>query len=295
MLISCTKGSKKKINGCKSLKKDKFTRMKKVGILGCGWLGKAIAKELIKEQFLVYGSVQKKQNIEVLKEMKINPFVISIENNRIVGDLNSFLDLVDIIVIAFPPGIKKDANANYLIRINHLIGSLSKKKKIIFLSSVGVFGSAQGIVNENTTPVPDSNLGEQLFMAEKAVLSINNDKTIIRLGGLVGPGRHPAKMLAGKVNIHSPNALTNLVHQHDVSRFIVSQLNGGHWNMILHCVSPVHHQRSIFYIAECAKNKLRAPKFSNEPSKRNKKIMDTKSGKIFSFKYNLVSCRVEDC
>jgi len=56
---------------------------------------------------------------------------------------------------------------------------------------------------------------EQLFHE-----NTNFQTTVIRLAGLIGPGRNPARFFAGKTNIPNGNAPVNLIHLDDCIGFI---------------------------------------------------------------------------
>ena len=106
----------------------------------------------------------------------------------------------------------------------NMIRLISHYPKILFftlLSSIAVFGAAQGVVNEKSTPLPDSEVGQQLLSAEKLIQTTTHQATLVRLGGLVGGNRHPVKQLAGRTKIPAPKAPTNLVHREDVVRFLM--------------------------------------------------------------------------
>ena len=87
--------------------------MKKIAILGCGWLGKVLAQSLLAQGHHVRGSVTTKSHLEVLRNLGTEPFLIKLTNEAISGNLSAFLEEVDALVIAFPPGRRKDPDANY--------------------------------------------------------------------------------------------------------------------------------------------------------------------------------------
>ena len=269
--------------------------MKKIAILGCGWLGKVLAQSLLAQGHHVRGSVTTKSHLEVLRNLGTEPFLIKLTNEAISGNLSAFLEEVDALVIAFPPGRRKDPDANYANRIRILVSALSKHPhcKLLLLSSIGVFGASQGVVNEKSTPNPEGISGQQLLDAEKSIQNAANPATIVRLGGLVGGDRHPAKQLAGKINIPAPQAPTNLVHREDVVRFLLAIIEEGHWGKTLHCVSPVHHQKADFYTEASKRLNLPLPSFAKTATKRNKKVMDSRSAALFDFSYRLADCGVE--
>ena len=269
--------------------------MKKAAIMGCGWLGKVLAQSLIAKGHHVRGSVTTEAHLEVLSNMGIEPFLIKLDNETITGNLNDFLEGVNTLVIAFPPGRRKNPDANYASRIKLLVEALAKHPscKLLLLGSIGVFGAAQGVVNEKSTPTPDGINGQQLLDAEKSIKNAANPATIVRLGGLVGGDRHPAKQLAGKINIPAPQAPTNLVHRKDVVRFLMAIIEEGHWGKTLHCVSPNHQSRIDFYTEASKRLNLPLPSFAKTASKRNKKVMDSRSAALFDFSYRLADCGVE--
>jgi nucleoside-diphosphate-sugar epimerase len=270
---------------------------KKIGILGCGWLGKALAKELMANSYVVFGSVRTKEKANVISGLGITPFIIHIDNQNIIGPIDSLLAQSEVLLIAFPPGLRHDKDAQYAARIKLIVNHLEKYTniRVILLSSIGVFGQSQGTVSEHDTPKPDTEVGNQLLEAEQHLLSLGSRGSIIRLGGLVGDGRHPAKQLSGKKNIPHPNAPTNLVHQQDVVAFIYHIIEQELWGELFHCVSPVHFSRASFYVEQCTLAGISLPEFDQKETTRNKKVIDAKSKKLLGFAYSFPGCSIQDC
>jgi len=271
--------------------------MKRISILGCGWLGQSLAQTLLNKGYSVKGSATSPENCHKLQLIGVEAYNIHIKNAGVNGDIDSFVSDTDVLITAFPPGVRRNSKTNYPARIQHLLNSISlfPSCNILHLSSVGVFDATQGEVDETSIPQPKTVVGKQLLEAEKNILSLGNRATIVRLGGLVGNKRHPAKQLAGKKDIPAPYAPTNLIHQKDVVDFLTAIVECGFWGHTLHCVSPQHQQREAFYSQECRENNLPIPHFSSEKSERNKKVLDTKSNSLFSFEYQLAGCRLKDC
>jgi nucleoside-diphosphate-sugar epimerase len=269
----------------------------KIGILGCGWLGKALAKELMANSYVVFGSVRTKEKANVISGLGITPFIIHIDNQNIIGPIDSLLAQSEVLLIAFPPGLRHDKDAQYAARIKLIVNHLEKYTniRVILLSSIGVFGQSQGTVSEHDTPKPDTEVGNQLLEAEQHLLSLGSRGSIIRLGGLVGDGRHPAKQLSGKKNIPHPNAPTNLVHQQDVVAFIYHIIEQELWGELFHCVSPVHFSRASFYVEQCTLAGISLPEFDQKETTRNKKVIDAKSKKLLGFAYSFPGCSIQDC
>ena len=210
--------------------------MKGVSILGCGWLGQAFAQSLLTKGYVVAGSVRSQEKANALAKIGVTPHILTVENEGIIGDFDAFIKDADVLIVAFPPGVRRNPNADYAARIAHILTAISSYPNcnILHLSSIGVFGASQGEVYETTVPISTTLVGVQLLAAEKSSLAHGNRSTVVRLGGLVGDGRHPAKQLSRKRDIPAPDAPTNLVHQLDVVRFLTSIIEGGFWGYTLH-------------------------------------------------------------
>ena len=111
---------------------------KKISIIGCGWLGKAIAKVLLNEGFVIDGSTTQKDNLIELKSMGINPHQIQLSNDGVFGKLLPLFEEASIVILAFPPGMRRNLNADYAARVNHVLKAIPKHfdGKIIHLSSI---------------------------------------------------------------------------------------------------------------------------------------------------------------
>ncbi len=93
---------------------------------------------------------------------------------------------------------------------------------------------------------------------------MNNNKfqtTVIRFGGLIGPGRHPVNFLSGKKQIKDPNAPINLIHQEDCIGIILKVLEEEAWGTIINAVSPKHPDREHYYTEVANLKNLALPEF----------------------------------
>ena len=79
----------------------------KVSILGCGWLGFPLAKKLIEIDFEVKGSTTSENKLDLLKSNNIEPFLITISEDKITGTISEFLYDSEILIINIPPGLRK--------------------------------------------------------------------------------------------------------------------------------------------------------------------------------------------
>jgi len=149
---------------------------KKIGVIGCGWLGLPLAEKLLKEGYNVNGSTTSDQKLEILEVKGINAFKISITEKSIDGPILKFLKDCSVIIINIPPGLRGEgAKENYVSKIGLLHKALVKSniKKVLFVSSTSVYGNVAGNVNEETKPKPRTASGKQILECEQLLSLIH--------------------------------------------------------------------------------------------------------------------------
>ena len=245
----------------------------RIGVLGCGWLGLPLAKSLIKNNYTVYGTTTNKSKLELLSAENINPFFLHIKKDGILGDIGKLLENLDILIINIPP---KNKIANeYSIKIRHLSDAIKKSNlnKVIFISSTSVYGDKQGKISANTIPIPSSKSGYNLVETEKIIKTIFST-TILRLGGLIGSERNPAKILSSKKIVSNPNSPVNLIHLSDCVGIIKCIIKKEKWGKTYLGVSPYHPSREFYYNAQCVKLGINKINFHKNFDQSNKEIND---------------------
>lgn len=253
--------------------------MKKIAILGCGWLGFPLAKKLIEKNFEIAGSTTTLEKIDVLKKTGINPFLISVSENEITGDVSGFLNNASILIIDIPPKLRRLKPENFIKKIEIMIPFIEKSmiRQLIFISSTSVFADNNAVINQFSIPNAASESGKQLLETEKLLQKNPNfATTIIRFGGLVGFDRHPAKMLSGKSNVQNPEAPINLIHQQDCISIIESVLEKDYWNQTINAVAPFHPSRKDYYVKKALEFGLLKPTFDHSKISVGKTVLSDK-------------------
>ncbi len=236
-----------------------------ISVLGCGWYGKALAISLVQKGIVIKGSATSTEKLEQLASAGISPFLVQFGADREQFD-QAFFDC-DILVVSIPPKFRKGETADYLPKIRRMISVILKYqiKKVIYISSTGVYGDRNHEVDELNDPQPDTESGNLLSEAETLFRNETSFKTaIVRFGGLVGPGRHPGRFFAGKTDIPNGMAPVNLIHLQDcigISTAIIEKDAFGH---TFNAVTPDHPQKADFYKEAALKAGLIAPEFIRE-------------------------------
>jgi len=236
-----------------------------VSILGCGWYGKALAKMLLKNGLTVKGSSTSEGKLGSSQAIGIRPYLIKFEAEDELIDPDFFN--CDILLVSIPPKLKAGEGDYYLHKIRRIIKSCVKYaiRKVIYISSTGVYGEYDCNVDELNEPRPDTPSGLVLLEAEALFQEEHSFKTtIIRFGGLIGPHRHPGRFFAGKTNIPNGLAPVNLVHQSDCIGITMAVIEQNAFGYLLNAVSPDHPSKSDYYSEMSVKADLPIPEFINE-------------------------------
>ncbi len=181
----------------------------KISILGCGWLGLPLAKRLLEEGHFVKGSTTRRDKLNQLTQAGITPYEIKLYVEGVQGDITSFISDAEVLIIDIPPGLRSDPEANFIGRIGRLQDYIQKSgvEKVLFVSSTSVYEDAEGFpeYTEENPANAMSNTSRQLRSAEERLKESNSyQTTVIRFGGLFGPGRHPVNYMAGKTDLKNP-------------------------------------------------------------------------------------------
>jgi len=276
--------------------------MTQISILGCGWLGLPLAKVLLENEFSIKGSTTSNDKLSMLKNSGIQPYLISVSEDEIVGNISDFLENSKILIIDVPPKLRGSSTdpssalrMTFVSKIRNLIPFIEKSsvENVIFISSTSVYGDTSTAlsVTEETKTYPDTESGRQLVESEQLLQSNPNFKTtILRFGGLIGEDRHPIKFLAGRTNIENPNAPINLIHQDDCIGIILeilrqAQNDNLERNETFNAVAPFHPSRKEYYSQKAIEFNLPLPKFNSETLTFGKTIVSSKVETILGYTF----------
>ncbi len=279
--------------------------LKKVAIIGCGWAGKALAKSLTQGGIHVVATTRSRDNFPNLVEVGCEPIEFELPLNA--GNECNWLDGSDAMIIAITPQFKQGAH-DYNVKVSQLTDLAVQHgvKHVVLLSSTGVYQGTADQVTEVTALDLSINKVALLAQAEQAVLSsvtkppaiekdADNSKrqhqqaTVLRLAGLVGPNRHPARFMSGKQGVANANTPINLVHLADVVgaiRLVLSRAVGRKSAEVYNVVSDTHPTRRDFYQLACQELSLEVPAFSEEQESSKRVVLGDKiqhAGLVLSY------------
>jgi len=239
---------------------------KTASILGCGWLGLPVAKQLIENGYKVKGSTTRQERVVELESAGVKAYVLKAE--RGLWNEESLKDFLssDVLIIAIPPGTKKNPESTHAIEITHILQYIQQHsisiQKIIYISSTSVYKNENRLVVEADIQEEDDAENKILAHAEKAIQESGiKQRIVLRMGGLTGYDRMLARFFAGKVDLKGWNEPVNLVHRDDAVGCILFVLEKEIEEEVLNVCSPEHPSRKDFYTTLCANKGLQQPLF----------------------------------
>lgn len=237
----------------------------KISILGCGWYGLELAKELLKNGYIVKGSTTTPDKLAILQQAGILPYLINFTPEEDNVDYEFFN--CDLLIISIPPKRSTAEQHTFLSKIKQVSKAAvnGNVPNIIFISATSVYGDYNKEVNEQTTPYPETESGKAILAAERTLTAIPDFiTTIVRFGGLIGPGRDPGRFFAGKSAIPNGKAPVNLIHLSDCIGLTLRIIEKQAFGYIFNACATDHPTRSIFYTAAAARSGLELPQFKDE-------------------------------
>ncbi len=204
----------------------------------------------------------------MLTSLGFEAYLLQLDSTGFRGDISGFLRGLDVLVFNIPPGIRKNPGNNYVGRVDHLMKAIRRAAlpRLIYISSTSVYGRQQGVVDETNLPEPDTESGRQLLEAEARVWQdhVSRSTLIVRLGGLLGPDRHPATTLSGRAGLTGGGDPVNLIRRHEAVHLLRLALERSDWEGLVNAVHPEHPTKAIFYGREARRLGLEPPLYENE-------------------------------
>ena len=256
--------------------------MKRICIIGAGWLGAELAKSLKAKGFYVIGTTRNSVKYKAIQGDFNKLFLFDFTESYLFPPIK-----IDVIVFTIPPSTTDLFIKHAFYLLTH-IQKVNPEVECIYTSSISVYGNTEGLVTEDSPLQPETDNSLKIVKLEKFISEEFQKYSILRLGGLVGGARHPVKFLQGKLKVKKPYSPVNLLHRYDAVGFIVSLIvkkKRGIYNLC----SPSHPTKKEFYSALVEQFDLKSIIF-NESDKQIGKIVTCKTVEQsgFEFKYQSV-------
>lgn len=252
--------------------------MKKVAIIGLGWLGMPLALSLAARGYQVLGSKTTPDGVEAARMCGIESYPLVLEPQMACdSDAQDALFNVDALILTLPARRSGDGEGFYFQAVQQVVDTALAYgvARIIFTSSTSVYGESDGTVTEASPLVPVTGSGRVLKELESWLHGLpGTEVDIVRLAGLVGPERHPGRFMANKTQLTNGHSGVNLVHLDDVIEalnLLLQAPQGGH---LYNLCAPGHPARADFYPQMARQLGLTPPQFVSEHQTGSGKLVD---------------------
>lgn len=260
----------------------------KILVIGAGWLGTQLATRLKSDGHELWLSSRSAAKSSVVAE-QFGHFVLDLAQSiRPTPELESLFK--DALVICTVPASRSDGEG-YLRAVAQL-ASLMKllgASACIHLSSTGIYEGLQGDVDEQAQlHLADPRI--ELLAVGEQLLKVAIPCCTLRLAGLIGPDRHPARFLSGKP-AGDPQSAVNMVHSSDICAAVSAIVQQQLWPELFNLASPAYCSKAEFYLTACELASLPAPVFDakNPAAPQSRRVNSAKSQSIAGFSYQFDS------
>ncbi len=258
-----------------------------ISILGCGWLGLPLGERLKNVGYHIKGSTTRKEKSFFLYDKGIEPYILTF-NPHLQGRLSQDFFDTNSVIVNIPPSFPKNGDGTaFLERIEQIIKTIKEAnvKFIIFTSSTSVYGNSDEEITESSPLNAVTNRGKALIEAEKMFQAEKKLKTtILRIGGMVGPDRHPGKFFSFEKKQKGAFTPVNLIHREDVINIIAELYRLERWGGVYNLTSDKHPSRRQFYTFATLALERPPAIFSKENSYPNRIISNKKIKRILRYK-----------
>ena len=203
-------------------------------ILGCGYVGMRIAKQLAASGHTVYGAKRHIENPRDFEEAKIIPLELDVTDK---GQLEKIPECIQWCVNAVSssrrgPDVYRQVYLDATRDIIAKLGSLPDFKHLVQISSTSVFGQTDGSwIDEGADRSPSTETSQILVEAEDLLLHATTEShfpaTIARVSGIYGPGRGFLfqQFVKGEATmVDDGSRIINMIHVDDIVGAIIQML-----------------------------------------------------------------------
>ncbi len=199
----------------------------KIAIIGCGYVGTAIARFWSQSGHLVTATTTTPEKISELEQVAKSVVVMKGDDLDALQDVVKEQDVVLLSVSIRAANRSVSAyRETYLETAKNLVAALKQApsvKQLIYTGSYAVLGDKNGEWADEESPVaPANENGKIMYEVEQVLLAAQSETLgvcILRLAGIYGPGRELIKIFgrwAGTTRPGNGEDYTNWIHLDDI-------------------------------------------------------------------------------
>ena len=197
----------------------------KITILGCGYVGSAVARLWQKNGHQVTVTTTTPEKVAQLSEIAHQVVIVDGNDPKAIAKVIQDRDLV-LFSIGAKTGDSDIYRQTYLGTATNFVTALQDNqtvKQVIYTGSYGILGDQKGAWTNEIAPVAPVNENSKILcQTEELLLSANSARLkvcILRLAGIYGPGRELIKIFKRSAGTTRPGKgidYSNWVHLEDI-------------------------------------------------------------------------------
>lgn len=194
-------------------------------IVGCGDIGLRVAKLWQQSGYTVAAIARSEATLSGIAQQNIQPIQADLD----LSDSLRGLPTKNALIYYFAP---PPATGTEDSRMCHFLGTINKTNlpaRIVYISTSGVYGDRAGqLINEETPVNPQVDRAKRRYHAEQQLTRWSETQqrpiTILRVGGIYGPGRLPVQRIKDRVPMVFEHLApqTNRIHADDLAQVCVA-------------------------------------------------------------------------
>lgn len=234
-------------------------------VIGSGWLGLPLAAHLHQQGHAVTAT-RRSASLPDATGFPVVQFSPATGPFEIVQQ-------ADVVIFAFPPD--RSAFEAYANDCLHIAAHTTADCHILLISSTSVYPSTVLLADESAADNADPSRNAILFAERSLKEQVGNRLTILRLAGLIGPGRYPVSAMSKSGKTYNGLDPVNVIHLDDavgLSTFLVE--NNFRGETVNGC-SGNHPSKKDYYSWMAEQLGIHPPSF--EPGGNGKTILSEKS------------------
>ncbi|ROI05182.1 MULTISPECIES: hypothetical protein [unclassified Chryseobacterium] len=208
--------------------------MKRIGIIGCGWLGSRIAVDLA-GKYKICTTTTTQEKADKLNAKGLPTTVVAFPDYQLTEGYPQWNEIktLDIVIITIPVSEKSCCVSSLYNRIQNLSSFIGNFKGQIFLmSSTGVYPDLAKEFTEDDVPF-------EKVSGERMIRNRYPQANVLRLGGLMGDNR-----LLKNYTIDNLEAAVNHIHYKDIGGILLKMIENGTERCLYNVTAPLHPSKS---------------------------------------------------
>jgi nucleoside-diphosphate-sugar epimerase len=247
-------------------------------ILGCGYLGRRVAARWVTAGRRV--AALTRRNAAALAALGVEPIpgdILDPDSLRRIPAARTVL-----YAVGMDRGQGQTMREVYVHGLGHVLDTLPRPERFVYVSSTGVYGQADGGWIDETAPTePREESGQVVLEAEGLLRAKLPGAVVLRFAGIYGPDRLLRKqpLLKGEPLVGDADKWLNLIHVDDGAGAVLAADAHGTPGETYHVADDEPVSRRNFYtlLAELLSAPPAAFEVRHEPGAANRRVSNRKA------------------